>query len=761
MVDTMSDYKVVSSANTIVSIASKQMQLLLDATKSRGTEERMTTKDVYRYEQLRKHLVPTVNNLMSELNKSVSSGEIVDERLLNDIMRLDAAKSKLAVDMSLVEPTINTGKLAWVDNMLMKILSHTSLTEEQKKEVRSNLDGGMRDIGFLGKMFGLSSHSKNIALQLMHFSVMNISVRTNKKFLSRANEILSDMVLKNGLKHQVGIIAEDANGKKTMHLWSPRDYDGDDSMMLKKKLELIASKSGKEFSEIEKGINEGSKVPQDYLDEKQLQEMKDELSDYANRVVREQRFIPEYYEERDARFDKAQVSSATRKYLSTKNSEMNFRHQEGGHIRPDGTKDLSKQTEREKLQDQDDKQNHKRVAAAHDQLGNLKAGIKSVSVSDLTAEEIASIPVEINPAYKGNVIVLDGTISLEELEKNYPQSRRALDIFNHNMEYSNELSEQDRDDSAIPKFFEEIQDIEDANELAYNWLISNSTLSINSNFYEGMSENGTRDDATQEYIDGLTDAREKTKHQNIFDELKELKSVKSELLRQNKKSYSSVEYDAKHMTDQVREKVRELENDIYRKTRALNIPYEIYEELGASNTQIELNEDYTKMKDESRLSEYEFALKHSPKHSEERVRTSSRVIEDYIHKRTSNILPQHAEFVERITEEGLLDDESLDDEAILTILKTEFAKENVASYFKRFTPKGYSEALDALQTGKVSISKFLKDREQFIEEYPALEFMEFKPDYTWRSEVTNENNLNPNYNQGDTFQQPKLRLIEN
>ena len=58
MTDTMSDYKAVSSANTIVSIASKQMNSLLDATKSRKAEERLSTKDVNRYEQLKNNLIP-------------------------------------------------------------------------------------------------------------------------------------------------------------------------------------------------------------------------------------------------------------------------------------------------------------------------------------------------------------------------------------------------------------------------------------------------------------------------------------------------------------------------------------------------------------------------------------------------------------------------------------------------------------------------------------------------------------------------------
>ena len=755
--DTMSDYRAVSAVNTIVSTAVKQMGILKDAAKEAvEVDVRLSTLDRHRYEVLKGNLLPTVNVLIAELEKGKNGkNKITDQKLLNKIALLSDTVKGLAADMTVVEPAVNTDKLAWVDRMLLKILNHTSLTEEQKEEVKKSLDGGYRDIGFLGQMFGLASHSRNMALQLMHYSVTNMTARTNRKFLGRMNEILQDLSLTNGAKHQGNIIQKDKDNKDTFYFDSARDYAWADRIILDKKVQIISEKTGRKPEEVRKDLE--VKLVQDLLNDKQLQEYSTELNEFRQTEVLERRFSPEYYEDRNRRFKEANVSEITEDYLSRKNSAMNDRHKKGGHIKADGTKDLSGQTKSEKRQDLEDKQRHRQVSSAYDTLGELKQGLKRVNVSDLTEKQKASMPVKISSTYKGDVTVLDENTTLEELTEKYPDSRIALDIFNHNMLYRNELESEAKDSNPSAKFFEKIQEIEDRGEIAYDWLISNSTLSISSSFYEGMSENATKDELTQDYINNITDTKQRESLQVQFDELKSLKRSRSELLKQNKKSHSVVEYDAKLMTDQVRRRVLDLDFDISEASRKLNIPFEVYEEMVESNVQSELNEDYYKMliEEPGGISEYEFALKHAPAHSKERIIAFSRDVENYISGRSTSIKPNFASFIERTFDRNMLDNDNLTETDISNILKTEFAKENVASYFKRFTPKGYSEALNAMKYGEINIDTILNNKESLINDYPALEFMEFTPDYTWRQDIANEDLKNDNFKSGDTFSQPK------
>jgi hypothetical protein len=764
MEDSMSENKTLSAVNLVIGTAGSQMIILREsARKATEKGERMSTTDLHRYEMLKDSLLPTVNNLMASLEKNKSL--IKDKSLLHKIGILSKAAEQLSVDMGKVEPSIHTDKLAWVDRMLLKILDHTSLTDKQKDKVKLSLEGNIKDIGFLGKMFGLSSHSKNLALQLLHHSVMDITTKTNGKFLSKANEFLTDLNLKNGMKYQRSINQKGLDGKASYFVDSFRDYQWGEKMMLDKSISLLMEKTGKTQSEIEKELEK--KLPQELLDDKTFLEYKEELNDFKLAEVNERRMKPEYYENQTKNFDEANVSKETRDYLSRKNSNMNARHREGGHIDSEGKKDLSNQTDFEKRQDLEDKQKHSRAASPYDTMGELKPGLRTAKISELTDAQKASIPIEISESFTGAITVLSGEFSLEELSKNYPDSRLALDIFNHNMRYRNALEEGSKSNDAIEEFFKKIQEVEDKNEkdnngvtLEYNWLESNASLAINSVFYEGTPEGSSRDDITQEHINNISDTAVRDSQQVKFDFIKELKKSRSELLKQNKKSHSSVEYDAKFMTDEVRSRVRDLDTEIAGRIVDLAIPFDVYENLGESRMEAGLNEDYDKMLAEKGGydNEFEFALKHTPEHNKEGVRAFAREVDNYINKRTTFIKTSFSNFIQKQTDKGLLDPvngENLTKEEISKALKTAYARDNVATYFKRFTPKGYTQALDAMKNGTISISEMLENKEQFLEEYPALEFMDFNPDYSWREDVTNEDMVNPNFKSGDPYIQTK------
>jgi hypothetical protein len=756
--DAIAEHKAISAVNTVVSATQAQMRILKRAAKSASeNKSRLSMKDRRRYEVLKRDLIPTVNLLISELNKNKEHFQENEhsKSLLNDLTRLNEASEKLSADMGIAEPAVNTDKIAWVDRMLLKILDHTSLTEEEKVKVKASLDGGMRDIGFLGKMFGLSSHSRNIALQLMHYSVMNITSRTNKKFLGRMNEILQnvDTTSAAGRKHQTAIIQKDENGNDTFFLIGPRDFAYEAKILKEKKIQILSRLTDRKVEEIKKDLE--VKLLSEILNEEQLTEYETEMNKFTQEEVRERRYLPAYYEARDEKYKLAEVSDETKSYLSTKNSDMNFRHVEGGHVRPDGTKDLSNQTEEERELDQEDKHRHKLMASAYDTLGQVKPGLSVVDVSELTQAQRDSMPIPISDTYKGKVTVLSDGMTAEELRKNYPDSRVTLDIFNLNMLYRNNLEESEG--GAVEAFFKEIQDIEDMGGVAYDWLLSNSTLAVTSSFYEGMAEKDSLNTIIQEkYIDKIEDARKRSSIQVQFNEIKELKASRSALLSQNKKANDSTEYDANHMSDPVRSRVLELDTEIYNKTRALSIPSEIYDELGENASENKLGEDFELMRLESGLSAYEFARTHAPAHGVEKIASFARAIDDYVSGRSTDIKPEYEEFIGKVTEKGLLDDSNLSNEELKELLKGEFAKEHVASYFKNFAPAGFKKAQDALKSGEVSIAKFLENKEEFLEEYPALQYMEFRPDYTWRAEVSNEDMLNPNHKAADSFySQPK------
>jgi len=135
----------------------------------------------------------------------------------------------------------------------------------------------------------------------------------------------------------------------------------------------------------------------------------------------------------------------------------------------------------------------------------------------------------------------------------------------------------------------------------------------------------------------------------------------------------------------------------------------------------------------------------------------SRDIIDYARERKDTVKKQFSNFVVKVQRDGLLDG-VVDPNIKIAIYKEEFAKQNVASYFQRYEPVGYSTAMEALKNGDINPSDLFSKEEgvkqALLEEYPALEFMEFTPDYSWLEETLNEEYHNPNYKPG-YYLQPK------
>lgn len=745
---------ILSSVNTIVGIAENQLNVLMsnvqDAT-NRG--DIISATDQNRYEVLKENMLPTIENIISELPRKAEQLGISDANTLERMQNILDISENLPVKMSRISPLINRDKAAWVDKMLLRILDRFSLNEEQKAEVVKSLDGGMKDIGWIGKTFGLSSHSKNLAIQLMHYAVTNIGARVNREFNNIFNKEIKDITDKGLQKYQRNLIYRDENGNVTHYFLSPRDYHRYDTELRAEENRIISELTDFSEEEVEKKRSSMT-IPEIINDDAKYIDYRESVRAWKDEVGLERRFSSEYYEQRDARFDAANVSKETRDYLSRKNVGRLSRRKK--YMQPDGTIDLSKQTEAEKIEDRNDFKQHLLVKSAYDSSGNIKGGLRRVLVSDLTAEERASLPFELDPDYTGEVTLLEKGQDLETLPG---ESRMALDLFNLDMVYRQELKNQSRTNTPIEKFFDTIKEIEDGGDVAYEWLVSNATLGLSSSFYEGMGTSETYMERAQEYVSNIEDAEDQFLKQALLEDLKKAQSKRKELLKQNRRSDSTIETDVKHMTTQARKALLELDEEISEIRIALAVPFEQSEEDADVIAYFEqgLNEDYQKMLTESGKDEYTFALENMSRRNRVRTERFAQQVTDFVKGRKSYLDRSFDEFVNEMFDRGMIPEDASTDE-IIRILKDEYAKKNLASYFRRFQPMGYTQMLNDIKDGKLKISDILdpQKRTELEAQYPALEYLEISPEYSWSEDVNNEENINPNFKTKGQVRQPKF-----
>ena len=766
----MATHDIVSSVNNVVSVSARQLKVLKDGIDhSKRTGEMLSREDRARYEALKEQLIPTVENLIAGLSEIIASSESRDKYQVTPELKanistiIDASKS---LTLAEVNPYINDAKLTAVEAQLDKYMEHSSLTEEEKKKEREALKGGMRDLGWMGAMFGLASQSKNIVLQMMYMAVNKIATKTNYEFLGKMNQFLKDSIDRGHEKYQRNIIQRDSDGNVTHYWHSDRDYAWTEKEKARRENEYLAKETGMTVEEVAKKRAEGIQPnvllrPTDpniteelanKLQEERYQLFRDASSE-IHRDLHEQMFTEEYYKIRDERYDRAGVSAHTRRYLATKNSSMNYRHIKAGVFNEDGTRDLSRLSEKDKQADIEDFKKHARAASPYDSLGNLKDGIIRKRYADLTQSEKESIPVPIDPNYTGDVTLVAPNTTLDKISTD---ARIALDIFHLNMLYRSEMLDETKSNDAVDRFIKEIEDIENSgdNALAFQWMMANSSLGFTSDFYENMGTNSNYNTVAQNYIDQITDPTIRKSRQAELDNIMDLQRSRKELLKQNKKPGSISETDVKHMTDQARARLLELDNKIIDARRKLSIPSEEFDDIGGvEHTATDLNEDFYRMLKESGLSAYEFSIQHMSESAKNRMYQFSRSIEDYVMGRTSSMRVDFEEFADEVSRKGLLEGKSTAE--LIDTLKDEYAKNNVASYFKRFQPQGYTELINDLKDGTIKASTILNNKESLIDKYPALKYVEVNPDYAWREDVNNDKYKNPRFKTNDPMPQPK------
>ena len=725
------EYEMIGAINTVVGVAAQQMDILKanieDAAKN---NEVISMKDAARYQVLKENLIPTLNNIKVALSK-VDFQEDISKKLLDNISK---TSDEIVVNMSTVEPLMNADNDRFVETMVEGVLKTAELPEEQKEEVREQVEGGIKDINWGGKFFGLSTHLKNPLIQLMAKEVSKISTKVATQFNKRLNKVVNEVVEKDLTKYQKTVIKEG-----THFLMSPINEAAYQKDLKDQQSKIISEIIGKDKKAVDK-LREKMSERDILKEEENFTEYKKLVKEWKETDGVERRFTDQYYKDRDARFDKANTSETTRTYLSTKNAARYERLKK--YQNADGTIDASKQTKAERIQDNAERKAHLSAKSPYDSAGNVKPGLKILKPDQLTQEQKSALHFKVDESFVGDVVIVDENFELEDLTL---ESVRALDLFNLDMLYREESIDKTKTGKPLQQFVNRLLEIE-KEESSYDWVLDNASINLSSDYYDNLGAPVVFNDVAQEYVDAIEDINERATKQALLDQLIALQRSRKALLKQNKYSNSAVETDVHHMTSLTRNGIVELDSEISSTRSALNIPIEAQEDMTEMTGESDLNEDYQKMLTESGLTAYEFALQHMTEKNSLSVKGFSIEIDDIITGKRTRVKKNYDSFLQDMIQTGQLDD--LSRKEAVQLLKNEFAKKHVASYFKRFQPVGYTKALDKLKSGEVKMSDLVDNKEGVLENHPEFQYIEVAPDYSWSEDITNDDYINPNFKEG-------------
>lgn len=746
--DLMTENNVLSSVNTIVGITQRQMSRIeteLSEVEKTGDILSITGESIY--STIEDNLIPTLNSLKNEIQKIEPS----DERSKKIIDGLVDSIDTLVVRQSNIQPKINKDKEEYAKRIRDKVYgSEANMTAEQRAEEDAKWDGNQKDDTFFGKLFGLATHSQNQVIQLLSKKVAELYDKVRVQFLDKANPFVKEVFDKGWEKLQKNLIKK-VDGKKTHYFLSPIDWNRRDKDKESEQIRLTVELTGKTEEEVKNSLKKLT-FQEIIADPEKYRKYREGVKEWDASNT-ERQYTQEYYDKGKERFEKANVAGFTQETM------RNFNARAFEILKPyrniDGTIDKSRLSDTDKKALLDLRKDKEVSRSVLDAFGNVKEGLRSVKVSELSAEEIAALPYEVEDDFTGELVVLKEGVALEQLSE---ESRVSLDMNNLGMFYIQERKNQEKNITPTQSFINQIKQAEQQGQSAYDWMIANASIGLSDNYFDNIDSNVGYDTIAQQFIEAIEDESIRQDLENKLKFYKDLNRQRKNLLRQNRQMANPIEVDVKNMDNKIQLAIIDLDSEISEIRDAIGIPRELLQN-NESTTVKELNDHYNKLLTESGLSEFEFALKHMTRENRRRSEDFTYEISSLINGKRRYIKPSYEEFFQKAVAEGLVNG-SMSNSEVINVLKNEYVKTKLASYFQRYAPEGYDQIIQDMQSGALSISQIIENKESLLDNYPALRYLEIRPDYSWTEQISNEDFINPKYKKGGYYLKPNANYLD-
>jgi len=446
----------------------------------------------------------------------------------------------------------------------------------------------------------------------------------------------------------------------------------------------------------------------------------------------ERRMKDEYYAELEQKFVNLNISKNTQNILQGLNADK--------RRITERARDANGKIDLTLLSGQDIQQlntlnlERKQLKSFVDELGNLKEGLKYSQNEE------------------GKTIIE----AIGDIDQLPAPSRQALDLNKLDNSYDNTTPE---GSSQLPQSFIDLILSKDDRQTQIQALQLNSQIGFSSDFWDSFGNN-------KGLVDKLEDIGG---NEDLIEDIKANSFRLKNIIKVYTKSSNPSETDVENMPELARQTVRDIQEnleELYAEARELtaDITSEDIENLveGVSG----VNESWNKRLLDLGLDTTDTAgveleiltnkiAEEAKANMTAKNRKTTQQMQDSIESYINGFRETLPKSVMRKLEEQNLSKEDLLEPTIKNQFVRSFAESRLLPYYRRYTPQGYVEFQNDLNSDK-PVSEILNNLEQ-----GQYQYVEVKPNYSFQDEDTSQ--MNPNYivNSGMGSQQPKLSKYKN
>lgn len=680
--------------------------------------QRPTVEMTVAFASLDTVVMPVINELNAMINRESQPEVLTKEEFRN----IKESLAEVTKDFGIVKGDWNNifSSETFKETVLKEVAKQMNWSDKFTAAYMKSLDAETKDVSVIMKTIGMVAHRANPILSLLQQQVNRINSISNKNFLDDTKTILNTLFTKGLDKHAQDLQIKDEKGNATEWLMSPVDFKREEEerkmFMLKTRIS-ISGKIDKSASEI---TNEEATAIEKQMgtDEEKFTFDKRQVAKYEvlknewNRESLEQRFVDSYYAEQEEWIKESPELSLG--LTTTKNFNRDVAKIKAKYSDANGIFDMSllEQNKPDYNRYKQVIQSKKRAKVPFDSEGKLKKGL------EYNAEG------RISPS-----VLLNNGTNLSDSE-----------LITWGMyKVSEKYLEREKDNGK--KFGDDISDVfasrileleKQSNAEAYNFVRANGGINLNADYWDTLSGDESYVEKMDNIILTLPEDEKLVAQERLLEyvelnnQKKALNSVNKDISQPLELNYSNNSHDKKNILD-IDERLSEIK-------KALPT---IESEERAVESEIHLNEAYKRDIlnediEEGSEEELDFLLENSTKSALRRIT----LFEDRVKK---NALTA---FDERHVKDI---DTSLSKVEYVLQAKLSFAKSNVGSYYKRFTPQGYNQFLTDLNNGSVSPSVLLNKEAHTSEYNGVLKYLTLSPNFDWQVNAENSDIINPNY----------------